>query len=423
MAPVSSKSKSARAKLPKSRPQSTSQLSQPVTDDAWTSTILSAFSPDAELFALVSLAVDRHRLRVFNVHSSQAVAEHVLQGVRATALLWIHFDPSEGASAGANGVLEQTPKKKRKKLDRAKDVEKDKAGSSIVQAVALGLSDGTVQIFSIAHGRVVRTLAESASSAPILALEESRTQEGGFALWTSYGDGVIRLWDTNKNVVLTQVSTENNAQYTALAVRPHLVDNDALDILAANNSIQLLSVPANSSASKVSAKEHSSYTGHASVVKTLRWEPTTSERPNRFYTSAEGDRFVYIWDSADASSKGKLAASCPVDTDVRQAMITNTQNKQILFILSNSGRISLAPVPIELTATSSKNSTKAQVPTLLPRSTIVLVKKKSGTSVNVVDFAIDPKNESVVRVAISGGAQIGFETAVCYAYCLAGCTF
>ena len=402
MAAVVAKSKKSRQKLPKSRPQTTSQLSQPVTDDAWTSSLLTAFSPDSERFALVSLAVDKHRLRIFDVAASNVVAEHTIDDARVTALLWVPLDLSDSPSI--NG----SPKKKRKKSDKDRDVEK--GFKATIQAVALGLSDGTVQIFSISHSRVVRSLSVPSSSAAILAIENGPEQNGTPTLWVSDADGILRLWDTKRNTIIKTVSTSNKVQYSALARIPNDLEDDAVCILAATNSIHLLAIPEDES-STTTAKETCSYTGHASPVTALVWEPKPSTPLGQFYSSAEGDRFVYIWDVPDSSSKGKLSASCPVDSDVRRVTATFAQGRKILSVLSKSGKISLVPVPSDLGAPGSKSS-KAQVPTLLPRSSIALSTKKNGPPATIIDMSFDSKDERIIRIAVGGGAQVGFETLV-----------
>jgi U3 small nucleolar RNA-associated protein 5 len=249
------------------------------------------------------------------------------------------------------------------------------------------------------------------SSAAIIALEQGVAQDGSLTLWASYKDGSLRLWDTKKNVILTTVSTEKRAQYSALAVAPGSADDDALRILAASNGIQVLSIQTSTSSSAVTAKEICSYTGHASPVKALRWDPPSPNSPSRFYSAAEDDRFVYIWDAPDGTVKGKLAASYPIEADVRQIAVTSTQNSKVLLVTSASGKVSLVPVPSELSASGTKSS-KTQVPTLLSRSTVVLAKKKGTSAIHIIDAAFDEESMGSLRVAVSDGAQVGFVAAV-----------
>ncbi|KAH8120527.1 WD40-repeat-containing domain protein [Phellopilus nigrolimitatus] len=405
--------KNQRAKASKSRPPATSTISQPVVEDAWSSTVLSAFSPDAQLFAFLSLAIDKHRLRIYDVNANRAIAELVVDRARVTSLAWIPFDSKDKRALKEK---ESSPTKKRKKLDLASgNSEAAESSPAEVQAVALGLSDGSVQLFSAVHGSIIRTLSHPASKSPVLAMSKG-SQDGKLqSLWTSYADGVLLLWDVRKGEVLISTQSEERAPYSALAVCPGADDEQTL-ILTANNSIHLLSSSSDPSASDLSdadtIKMVCSFSGHASTVKSLHWDSSTSP-VNRFYSSAEDDRFVYIWETSDlASSKGRMVASCPTDTDVRQIDVSGSLGKRNLLSLSSSGKITLSPVPAELsTSSGTKTASKQQVPTLLPRTTIALSSKKSASDVCILAAVFLSTEEGRIRIAfLSGGAKVAFET-------------
>ena len=412
MATVSQKSKKPKVKPPKSRPPATSSISQVAVEDAWSSTVLSAFSPDAEQFAFLTLAVDKHRLRVYNVKLNQAIAEHEVEQARVTSLTWLPFRLAEN-----NAKLgDLSPSKKRKKTDSTavNGGASSNSTATKVQTVALGLSDGTVQIFSPVHRRIVRTLTPIGTKAPIVSITYGKEGDESHTAWTSSSDGILRLWDYQKGEELYS-HTESQEFYSALAVRPG-VDEDQSQLLVANKAIQLLSTLVASSTSDdsdtESVKELCSFSGHASAVKSLRWDPSRSPA-RRLFSSAEDDRFVYIWEVPEPpSSKGKMVAACPLDSDVRHIEITSTAGKQTLLALSTSGKIILSPVPLELTSTSGSKTSK-QVPTLLPRSTISLSSKKSTTDVRIVSATFDPTGDGRIHTALlSGGVRLAFDTVV-----------
>lgn len=412
MAAVSSKAKKRQTKPPKSRPQATSSLSQPAVEDAWSSTILSVFSPSADLFALLSLAVDKHRLRVYDVNVNRVVFEHVVNGARVTSLAWIKLNATESSSSIKKNDV--SPSRKRKKVDNETASSATPNATPDILALALGLSNGKVQIFSIDQGRVLKTLSDNMSSAPIVAVLGANDLKIPQCIWTSSADGTLRLWDVQKGEILS--ASQGGTPYTALASRPGVEH-----MLAANTTIQLLSTdfiatnPTDSSNTH-SPKQLCTFSGHASAVKALRWDFTSSP-PKRFFSSAEEDRFVYIWEISDSdSAKGKMVASCPLDTEVRQIESSSLFGKQLLLILSSSGKITLSPVPAELMASSShKSSSKQQIPTLLPRSTISLAEKKSTADVHVLSASFIPSSEGSIRIALlSGGVRLAFETVVCW---------
>lgn len=308
--------------------------------------------------------------------------------------------------------------KKRKKLDAtAGNSNQDASFPAKEQVVALGLSDGSVQIFSAAHGRIVRTLSHATSKSPILAIAEGGAHDDvSQCIWTSTADGNLILWDVLKGEILVSTQSEGRTPYSALAIRPGIKHNQN-HILAASNTIHLLSSSFDSASSDDSEsdnfKEVATFGGHASAVKSLLWDP--SEAPNRrFYSSAEDDRFVYIWETPESPSiKGKMAASYPLDADVRQIDVFSSTGRQVLLTLSSSGKVTLSPVPAELsTSTGVKNTSKQQVPTLLPRTTINL-SKKSASDVRVVAAAFLHSEQGKIRTAlVSGGAKVAFETLV-----------
>src|SRR5580658_6057079 len=99
---MASSPKKPRKKPPTSRPTSTSQISHPVTVEGASALVsLSSFSPKGDLFAFVSLAVDKHRLRVFDTTSARSVAEHTVDSSRVTTLAWSSIDLSEGQRQSA----------------------------------------------------------------------------------------------------------------------------------------------------------------------------------------------------------------------------------------------------------------------------------------------------------------------------------
>jgi len=120
---MTSKSKKTKTKPPSGRPASTSQLSQPIAEGASVLTALSSFSPKGDLFAFISLAIDKHRLRVYDTTSGQSVAEHVLDSSKVTTLTWSNLDLSEGPT------IEDPPhpplKKQRKRPSSVIEVQTD----------------------------------------------------------------------------------------------------------------------------------------------------------------------------------------------------------------------------------------------------------------------------------------------------------
>ncbi|KAI0809261.1 WD40-repeat-containing domain protein [Irpex lacteus] len=404
MASTPSKSKKPRNKPPKGRPAATSALSQPAVEDASSSHTFSSFSPQGDLFAFLSLAVDKHRLRVYDTTTGQAVAEHVVDSARVSSICWAHYD-----TAG-----EVEPKRKRKRKNQQGDVASTKLPPA---GIILGLSNGSLILYSPAHGKVVKSISHTSSTAAITSVAVDTT-EGTEAtqVWTSGADGVVRLWDLQEGSVIEQWKSDERVPYSCLSIRPLASeDSEDVELLGANYSIQLLSASRSTDLSGETRKlqKVSGFTGHASSVKSLQWD-----NRSRFLSSAETDRFIYVWDVPETSGvEGKVAASIPLDSEVRTTALStppstsSSSKSQTLLAVSASGRISIFPLPSDLAASSP--SKKSKVPTLAPKSTISAAPPKKGADTaraQIIAAGFVAGADGKVRVArLAGGVRPVFD--------------
>ncbi|TFK57593.1 NUC189-domain-containing protein [Heliocybe sulcata] len=397
------KSKRTKVKPPKSRPVGTSAISQPVVEDASTLTALSCYSPKGDLFALLALSVDKHRLRIYNTTTGVATAETVVETSRVTALSWCSY--SQTGEQPPEDSETHPPNKKRRKKRASKAAAGDIAGSPGEQVVVLGLLNGTLQLFSPKHARVVRTLSHPTSSSAILYIASN--EEDG-SLWTSSTDGNIRLWDAQRGTLTSRYAYDDRTPYSCLAVRPASSEDDEAHLLAANHGIHLLSAPTGASDDDLSGgrstRQLASFTGHASPVSCMQWDSS-----HRFVSMAQTDRHVYVWDvppSEGASSSGKLAASVPLDSDARViALSTLNQHAQTraLLTLSASGKISMFSIPGQISAGSNS---KQRVPTLEPLVDISVKSSDTTTSAETINVSFIPGEEGKLRmVRLIGGLR------------------
>ncbi|KAF5392540.1 hypothetical protein D9757_002154 [Collybiopsis confluens] len=366
----SDKPKKNRNKQNKSRPAATSSISQPVVEDAHYLTAFSSFSSTGKWFAYLSLAVDKHRLRVFDSLSGQSVAEHILHSARVSSLSWCHLSSS------------QSPSPSKKKRRKSQTHEQTQPPS---ETVALGLSDGSVLFFSPTHGKVTYTLSHSSSSSAILSVVEAEDSN----IWTSSSDSTVRLWNPEKNEMLGSWKNDDRIPYSAMA---RTADSE---LLVASHSIRLLSTK--SSASGKKPTEMVSFTGHASSIKCLQWETSLS----RVVSMAESDRVVSVWQMpSDDSSTGRMVASVQLDSDAHHISLSSST----LLALSASGKIFVYPVPDELVPPASSNRTAHKLPTLLPRSTLSASSK--GSTVPVVAASFVHGSSRKIHIArIVGGVK------------------
>lgn len=384
------KSKKARVKAPKSRPETTFSTQH----DTTSSRSLSQLSRDGGHLALLSLSVGKHRLRVYNTQTAQSIVEHVVESGRVTCLQWVCLDLTGNPDTPA-GVSETPSPSKKKRKTRDNTIPETKEASPGTHLVLLGLSDGSICCLSPSHGRVVRSLSHAKNTAPVRAITTSQSVPLGHTLWSTDADGMIFCWDIRTGEVVGTWKSGSSTPYSAIAIRPSVDEDAPLQLVAAHRSIQLLSLdsPHLNTTSKV--KELATFTGHASLVSNVYWET-----PSRFVTFAESDRFLYIWEVPEAdSNRGHILFSAPLDSEVRSLALSGSN----LLAISASGRISIFSLP-------SDSSSSSHVVNLEPVSTIAVSYKKTSSSVEVVSASFLPPGQ--LRIAtVSGGVKPAFDTA------------
>jgi U3 small nucleolar RNA-associated protein 5 len=394
----------------KGRPVSNSVISQPALENASSVDTLSAFSPSGDLFAFVSLAVDKHRLRVHDTTTGTSVSEYIVDSARVTALSWALFQNPKSPSEDQEPE-ESAPRKKRKKRDTL--ALPPHAEPEPILIIVLGLSTGSVILFSPSHSRVIRTLSHPSSTSPILSLDVyTRVVDAALILLTSSADCFILTWNTQTGELLSKDKTDERSPGTSLSLLP-TVEPDHPSFLLAHHSIRLLSASSDSLlTSPQKLTEESRFIGHASNITMLRWQPSELEGqpPRRFASIAEADRYVHLWEVPHVLGEGKLVASAPLDSDARHIFFSKSPIHPRLLVLSASGRISVFTPTANLAgATTSK---KTKVATLSPRSSATISFRRGGTrAANVVNATFE--QDGRIRVAwLAGGVKPVFDTIV-----------
>ncbi|KXN87564.1 U3 small nucleolar RNA-associated protein 5 [Leucoagaricus sp. SymC.cos] len=379
-------------KPPQGRPASTTPISQPAVEDTSSLFAISSFSARGNLFAYISLAVDKHRLRIYSTTSGQAIADCIVEHARVSSLAWAMLELGEADESEDT----QPTKKKRKKDNHIISESRTKP----TEVVVLGLSDGSILCFSPSHGRILRTLSHSSSKSAILALaiEDCHMRS---LIWTSGQDITLRLWDASKNELIGSWKNDDRIPYTSLTVCSPNGKNRA-GILSASHRIRLLSSSQEADGSlPKKLSEMTTFTGHASPVKSMKWDRSDTLH-TRFISMAETDRFLYLWDIPDSpASEASATASIPLDSDVRSFSLISapdSYNTSILLTLSASGRIALFPIPQQITAPTDSSRSPAKLPTLHSRSTIIPTPKKSSIPAPVINVSFVDGEEGCIRV-------------------------
>ena len=335
MASTSKKQKGSAQKPQKSRPEATGALSQPVVSGSSSLTALSSFSPDGHLFALLTLAVDKHRLRVFDVSNGSVVGEYVLQVSLGTCLQWTKI-------SNADGGRPSSPSKKRK---RSVQESVNAASSTSTLVVVLGLANGSLTFFSPTRGTTVLSLSHPSSTVAVLSVAMDSDEN---RLWTSGADGSIRLWDIQSNSVITSWKSTSNSPYSNIYLIPRFSqEGDELQqILAATHSIDLIEVDQE----KATPETVASFTGHVTKITSINL--ISSRQQPQFITSAERDRFVQGWEVPSSGKSGKMSFSASVDGDVRKVRVT--PDGRLFLVLSSTGIVCLFAPPSTISAAALK---------------------------------------------------------------------
>ena len=383
----------------KSRPLTTSQPTSGHTS------ILSSFSPDGALFVIITLAIDKHRLRLYNTSSARVVAEHTFESSRVSALTW------GSIKTDTEGI--DTPSKKRRKRKFDSDSpQNEKRSADTTDVLVLGLQDGTIVFFSLTSSTIVRTLTHPSSPSSVIALALKTVDTP--ILWTSSSDGIVRLWDIQKREILSSWHDEDRIPYTSLSLRP-ISDSSQTDVLVGHHHIRLFSNTTLHDPQSTPL-QLGSFTGHASSITILRWAhaPTVS---HRFFSVAVSDRFVYVWDIAkDSTLPQKPVACVALDSDVRTIGLSSSDDfsRQTLVTLSVSGKLSFIPTYESLAPPPNTRETKNKIFSLLSRTSVASSSSTGPLDPIVIDIICVPGDPHSVRIArLIKGVKPVFEDVVC----------
>lgn len=384
MTSINPNAKKKKVKPPKSRPEATFTISQPLNAQIGSLAALSAFSDDGKQFALLSLAVDKHRLRVYDTGNGKAFAEYTLQTSRASCLAWVDVNYAPDAAQSA---------KKRKR--RQEETVSSSQPPQIVSCIALGLANGSVAFFSPSHGSCILIISHPVSNTPILDVAVDLPEN---RLWTSSEDASIRLWDLTTSKVIQTWQSDAGTAYTRISLEQKQMDesNRPVGLLAAHHSIHLLSLDPHSQSSKT--KKYASFTGHASSIHKLQWIGSRKA----FITAAERDSTIQGWEVPKNGGDGSVMFSTSLDADVKKIHISSAGD--LLVATSASGTVSIAQIP-----TSRPSQRTVELASVI---TMVVSHGKGNTQPAEVIDAMFGTSGHVMVVRLVGGARPVFETVV-----------
>ncbi|WFD43734.1 Small subunit (SSU) processome component [Malassezia psittaci] len=316
--------KSKTPKPPKSRPSATSGLSQPLV--ATENANLTAFAPDASLFAQVSRAADRCRLRVYAADPSAVIADYLLpENTQCKAIAWIELN---------NATLSESNAPKKRKAPS-----KSNAASSHSEAqwhIALGLSNGTILLYAPKLAKVTRILVAASSDSTNEEVTSLAYDANAAQLWATLANGWAHCWELAQLGGLIHERMPSTTQFLpdpkspASQIRP-----ETSNLLVAHHSILLFH-------SQTSPPEiYTRFSGHATPINHLEWAGTDA-----FVSAAEQDRHVYYWRVDQAKSASQACAVLILDAPARRLHTWQTSKGQVLMLsISESGTAQIVSLP------------------------------------------------------------------------------
>ncbi|CAO3611000.1 unnamed protein product [Mucor hiemalis] len=251
--------------------------------------VISAFdeSPTADHFALITHAADRHRLRIFNVRSGTVSNDYsALEKEKITCLTWGHL--KDTGDLQANTV--QAFKKKKSGV------------ASLSRVIALGMQSGSISMYSLSHGAIVKKLVGSHTT-PITDFVMNKDGSRGYSVAE---DNFIVEWDVEEGKELFKWKAD------AKNVRRLKLSHDEKKLATAGHTITLWDLSTHSVIKK--------FTGHATSIKELSF----SHQDDVLVSNAEDDRYVNVWDAQSTNTNSNNLTALTLETNVSHIDFSST---------------------------------------------------------------------------------------------------
>ncbi|KAJ3171134.1 hypothetical protein HDU88_008170 [Geranomyces variabilis] len=289
----------------------------------------SAFASSCQYFAVAAQGVDAFRLRIWDTRTSQLTMEHAAPaGLTCTTLAW-GVIANDAAQANAEAV---DAKKKRRRSGAPAAAAAPAAGGSAGQKVlAIGLSNGEVQLFSLAHGKVIRTLTGVHSAGVTdfaFAADGVRGFSGGL-------DGLAVEWDVRSGAELGRFVDGKPVKKIALS-------HDGSRLMTAGHAIKLWDLS--------TRQLLKTLPGHASEVIRLQF----SADDKTCVSAADDDRHIGVWD-ATADGHSEHVVSLTMDMAPTYVALSGTDH---VLALAEEGEVFLWATAEKDRPTPSKKKKK-----------------------------------------------------------------
>ncbi|CAG8432901.1 4730_t:CDS:2 [Diversispora eburnea] len=338
-------------------------------------------SPEGDLFAIITQGVDRHRLRVFDTHTGTVNNDFSSEKEdNFTCLSWGNVIIDD-----LNGKVDAPPPKKRKRR-----ISQNQQYSKVI---ALGLQNGSIIIYSLTHGDIIKTLSGSHT----LPINDFVFTKDGKKAYSCAEDMNIVEWDLEKENVISKWKLD--AQTTKFIIS---LSHDETKLLTAGHTIKLWDLQ--------TKQVLKSFTGHASTITNIIF----SSDDDICVSIAEHDRFINIWKCQDDDgTQGVNLAAYTLDDNARSLSMSKANT---VLAISETGSLNLFKnvSSISLKASSSSNVKKKKKYTTRTPDCIVKVIDDKGTNIIPILSAcfvdeLENKETGFVKIARGSTVKPNFE--------------
>ncbi|KAI8387367.1 WD40-repeat-containing domain protein [Blakeslea trispora] len=252
--------------------------------------VISAFdnSTTADYFALITHGLDRHRLRIFNVRSGTVSNDYSAQEKeRITCLTWGYMKDTGDLQASTV----QAFKKKKSGV------------TSLSRVIGLGMHTGSIGLYSLSHGTIVKTLTGSHTT-PITDFVMNKDGSRGYSVAE---DNMIIEWDIEEGKEIFKWKTD------AKNVRKLKLSHNETKLATAGHTITLWDLKTHTVLKK--------FTGHASAIKEMAF----SHQDDVLVSNAEDDRYVNVWDAQTTNTNSNNLTALTLETNVTHIDFSTTE--------------------------------------------------------------------------------------------------
>uniref|UniRef100_A0A803K453 Anaphase-promoting complex subunit 4-like WD40 domain-containing protein n=1 Tax=Xenopus tropicalis TaxID=8364 RepID=A0A803K453_XENTR len=214
--------------------------------------------------------------------------------------------------------------------------------------LAVGLTRGTIQIYSLANGNCVHSLKDNQTAAnqlPVTAIRflPGRQDSQGDLLLATYAGGQVKFWHISTQTCVRTLS--EGRQTLTVAISP-----SGGQFLTAGSTDDI-NVYDTDTATCVSvcqpSSSHKLMDGHRSRIFGLAFHPTNEES----FISGGWDNTVQFWNTGEKHSLGKISGphvcgdSLDIDPQTNQILIGSWRKEENLQVWDYNARQKIQTVP------------------------------------------------------------------------------